>query len=641
MNNVAREGLEVPSEERRGRMARRERTAHGRAGRHPGRMLWLFALALVGGLAFAKDVAAQCMNTFTAVPLNVQQTYTIVTDPTNTGTFAATPCDPYGKGVFSTFANGSLPEQAEEGPIPALQIVGTTYGNYYVGGTTGAEYLQFTPTSNPGFAYVNVVTYYVKSPLLGVITNTITFNVAAAPLPTVTATSTAQGPASGGSSFTITGTNFTGATSVSFGGTAAASYTVNSATSITVTSPAHAAGLVDITVATPNGTSGTSTADQFTFVPAPAITSLTPAFGTTAGGTVVTLTGTNLGSATQILFNGVAGTAISSTATSATVTAPAHAAGQVDITLTTVGGTSPLVAADHYTFIAPPTAGASSATVAYNSTANAVTLNTSGGPTSVTVASTPAHGTATATGTSITYTPTTGYFGSDSFTYTATNSVGTSTAATVTITITSPAITLTPTMLASGTYGTAYSQTLSASGGQTPYTFATTVASGALPSGLSLSSAGVVSGTPTAGGTFTFTVSGTDSSTTTHANFTSTAITLVIAPIAPGIPKHRDSYSGKPAGDGGLHRPRLKRRRGHHQLYRHLLAGRLHGHRIFVATRRYRPHERHRLHLYRYSHELCRNQLSLGCFKLRDPHRQSDRRRQQQDGCLLTRRRIT
>lgn len=84
----------------------------------------------------------------------------------------------------------------------------------------------------------------------------------------------------------------------------------------------------------------------------------------------------------------------------------------------------------------PPVANAVSATVAYNSSNNAITLNITGGAaTSVTVASAASHGTATASGTSITYTPTTGYAGSDSFTYTATNAAGTSAPATVTITV--------------------------------------------------------------------------------------------------------------------------------------------------------------------------------------------------------------
>ncbi|GAA4503224.1 hypothetical protein GCM10023172_27720 [Hymenobacter ginsengisoli] len=67
-----------------------------------------------------------------------------------------------------------------------------------------------------------------------------------------------------------------------------------------------------------------------------------------------------------------------------------------------------------------------------------------------------------------------------------------------------------PTVLPSCTPGTAYSQTFSASGGSGPYAYAITA--GALPAGLTLSSGGVLSGTPTASGTFTFTVTATDAS---------------------------------------------------------------------------------------------------------------------------------
>lgn len=70
-------------------------------------------------------------------------------------------------------------------------------------------------------------------------------------------------------------------------------------------------------------------------------------------------------------------------------------------------------------------------------------------------------------------------------------------------------IAVSPTTVPNATNGTAYSQTLTASGGTGPYTFA--VFSGALPAGLTLSSGGVISGTPTVGGYFSFTVRATDS----------------------------------------------------------------------------------------------------------------------------------
>ncbi|WP_250634206.1 putative Ig domain-containing protein [Pinirhizobacter soli] len=183
----------------------------------------------------------------------------------------------------------------------------------------------------------------------------------------------------------------------------------------------------------------------------------------------------------------------------------------------------------------PPTAGAVSATVAYNSTSNPITLNITGPTaTGVAVGTAPTHGTATASGTSITYTPTTGYAGPDTFTYTASNGAGSSTPANVTITVSPPTIVYAPANPAGGTVGLAYSQSLAgASGGATPYTY--TIASGALPAGLTLAANGTLSGTATAAGTFTFQVKATDSSTGPAAPFTKTTANLSLTIAGPTI----------------------------------------------------------------------------------------------------------
>ena len=90
--------------------------------------------------------------------------------------------------------------------------------------------------------------------------------VFAIPAPAVTRLSPTSGPTTGGTSVTITGTNFTGATLVDFGTVAASRFTVNAAgTQIVATSPAESAGTVYVTVTTAGGTSATSSADQFTY----------------------------------------------------------------------------------------------------------------------------------------------------------------------------------------------------------------------------------------------------------------------------------------------------------------------------------------------------------------------------------------
>ena len=78
-----------------------------------------------------------------------------------------------------------------------------------------------------------------------------------------------------------------------------------------------------------------------------------------------------------------------------------------------------------------------------------------------------------------------------------------------TFSIAAPTITLSPPTLPGAAIGAAYSQTLTASGGAGPYSYAVTA--GALPAGLTLSPAGVLSGTPTAAGAFNVTVRAMDS----------------------------------------------------------------------------------------------------------------------------------
>lgn len=75
------------------------------------------------------------------------------------------------------------------------------------------------------------------------------------------------------------------------------------------------------------------------------------------------------------------------------------------------------------------------------------------------------------------------------------------------------AIALSPGTLADGTAGTAYSSSISASGGTAPFSYAVT--SGTLPAGLVLTSAGTLAGTPTLAGTSTFTVTASDAAACT------------------------------------------------------------------------------------------------------------------------------
>ena len=173
--------------------------------------------------------------------------------------------------------------------------------------------------------------------------------------PTVFAVAPNTGPAVGGTSVTITGANFTGATAVKFGSIAASTFSVSSATQITATSPAGT-GTVDVTVTTPAGTSATGALDKFTYAgPPPTVSGLAPTSGSAAGGTSVVITGTNLNGATGVKFGLIAATNFTTnSATQITATSPAGT-GTVDVTVTTPSGTSATGAVDKFTYTAGPT----------------------------------------------------------------------------------------------------------------------------------------------------------------------------------------------------------------------------------------------------------------------------------------------
>mgnify|MGYP000860383226 CR=1 FL=1 len=146
--------------------------------------------------------------------------------------------------------------------------------------------------------------------------------------------------------------------------------------------------------------------------------------------------------------------------------------------------------------------------------------------------------------------------GTFSFTVTATGfgtCAGTRTYS-LTVTGTCAPITVNPASLPGGTLGTTYSQTITATGGTAPYTFS--VASGALPPGLTLdANSGVISGTPTAGGTFTPTIRATGQGSCTGQRLyvitiTCAAITLNPAtlPAATAGVAYSQQLTASPAG---------------------------------------------------------------------------------------------
>jgi alpha-tubulin suppressor-like RCC1 family protein len=171
------------------------------------------------------------------------------------------------------------------------------------------------------------------------------------PTPTISSVSPNLGAAAGGTTVTLTGADFKGASAVRFGTAEATKVTVNSATSITATTPAGS-GTVNITVTTPAGVSPISAADRYTYQPPPSVIKLVAKTGPATGGTVVTITGTQFTGTTKVTFGGVAAASYTiNSATSITALAPAATqAGRADVLVTNTAGQSPISSKDRFTY---------------------------------------------------------------------------------------------------------------------------------------------------------------------------------------------------------------------------------------------------------------------------------------------------
>ncbi|MGO4649772.1 beta strand repeat-containing protein, partial [Nocardia sp. 2YAB30] len=214
------------------------------------------------------------------------------------------------------------------------------------GGTPATSFTVNSATQITAVAPAGTGTVPVTVTTSGGTTNGVAYTYVS--VPTLTTLVPSSGPVAGGTTVVVTGTGLTGATAVTFGGTPATSFTVNSATQITAVAPAGT-GTVQVTVTTAGGTSNGL---AYTYISVPTLITDVPNVGPVSGGTTVVLTGTGLTGATAVTFGGTPATSFTvNSATQITAVAPAGT-GNVQITVTTVGGVSNGVT---YTYVAVPT----------------------------------------------------------------------------------------------------------------------------------------------------------------------------------------------------------------------------------------------------------------------------------------------
>ena len=447
------------------------------------------------GVAFTTTVTALDANNNTATGYAASTPYTVVLGTTDAGASL---------GTVSIWSNGVAKLSTTLTVITASQTIKVTDHNGITGTSAAfavtAPTITVAPTTLPA---ATVGTAYSQAITASGGNSPYTFTITAGALPaglTLASDGTLSGTATAGGSFTFTVKAVDSSTGTGpYNGTRAYTLTVNAPTITIAPAPLPSATVAAASRQSVTASGGTST---YTY---------TKTAGTLPAGLTLATTGVVSGTPTA----GGTFTFTVKAVDSSTGTGPYN--GSQVITLTV---NAPTIT------VAPSTLPAATVAALYSQT-----ITASGGTSTYTFAKTagslPAGLTLASNGT-LSGTPTAG--GSFTFTVTATDSsTGTGPytgSLSYTLTVTAATVTVAPASLPAATVGAAYSQTITASGGTSPYSFAVT--SGSLPAGLSLASGGVLSGTPTAGGTFSFTVTATDSSTGAGPYTGSMAYTLTV-----------------------------------------------------------------------------------------------------------------
>ena len=420
-----------------------------------------------------------------------------------------------------------------------------------------------TPTTTTLFSFTVTATDSNNSSLTGSQAYTLTVVV-----PTITLTPTTLPSPTVGVSYSHTVSATGGVSPYAYSisaGALPAGLTLSSSTGV-ISGTATGVGIFNFTVKAEDTNSFTATQTYSFAIAAPTIT-LMPASGTlnAMAETAYSQTFTASGGTSPYTYSISAGAlpaGLTLSSTTGVISGTPTASGTFSFTVKAVDSStstgSPFFTANNYTlFVATPTITLTPATlpsptieVAYSHTVSAAggvspyaySISAGALPSGITLSSTTGviSGTVTASGTF-------------SFTITAKDTNSFTTAQAYSFTIAAPAITLMPTTLPSPAVGVAYSQTLSTSGGTSPYTYS--ISAGALPAGLTLSSTtGVISGTVTASGTFSFTVTTKDTNSFTAAqaySFTIAAPTVTLMPTTLPSPTVGVAYSQTLNASGG------------------------------------------------------------------------------------------
>lgn len=344
---------------------------------HPAGTPGVVNMSLGGGPQSALDAAVQCLtgvgsgcsnNKLTVVvaagnanipaadvsPARVEEAITV---GATASTDQRASFSNYGSAV-DIFAPGVGIRAAWIGSTTAnVSISGTSMASPHVAGAA-AVYLGNNPSATPAQVMSALVADAtdgaVSNPGLGSPNKLLYIGG----LASVTAVSPNTDSTSGGAPVTITGENLdnpSGSTTVEFGSGRSATVASEADGALTVTAPSASAGAVNLII--DNGRGKQTITNAFTYTvssgTAPNISAISPSAGATAGGSTITISGTNLqvgSESTSVLFGSTPGVVTATSATQITVRTPAQSAGISTVSVITSEGVDTAA----FTYVAAP-----------------------------------------------------------------------------------------------------------------------------------------------------------------------------------------------------------------------------------------------------------------------------------------------
>lgn len=244
------------------------------------------------------------------------ETITVTTPPNSVGTASVVVTTPYGSNPPNTLYTYDAPAPVVLSITPNagssyggtsvsiegehfVSVIGVKIGGAWATSVSVVNYQTITaisPNGTAGLTDVEVVTSFGT----GIGEDLFEYFV---PAPLVSGISPATGTVDGGTSVSISGDYFLGATAVTIGGSPASSFTVIDRDTITAVTPAGTEGFASVEVTTSGGTSAPNSLYDYV-IPAPLLNSVTPNTGLTTGGTSVTISGNYFTGASSVTFDG-------------------------------------------------------------------------------------------------------------------------------------------------------------------------------------------------------------------------------------------------------------------------------------------------------------------------------------------------